>query len=188
MHRNWRTVDTEAVIQSIKQAMAPAMRKPAAKPFHQQEATAEMAERGVGRTDDFLSGPVPPHTGSLEALMTAWDQGWDQVKETLAPLRRTSTKASGAGGPQLRVIFEDSDVLVIHKPSGLAVHPGSGNEHHSVVGWLDSEGRGRARGLRTATFAPSPAHRAARSAAAALGLGEPRPCPLGESSECRASK
>ncbi len=33
----------------------------------------------------------------------------------------------------LDIIFEDQDILVIDKPSGLVVHPGAGNDKHTLV-------------------------------------------------------
>lgn len=36
----------------------------------------------------------------------------------------------------LDIIYEDNDVLVINKPSGLVVHPANGNEHHTLVNAL----------------------------------------------------
>ena len=36
----------------------------------------------------------------------------------------------------LDIVFEDENVLVINKPSGLVVHPGSGNFSHTLVNGL----------------------------------------------------
>ncbi len=36
----------------------------------------------------------------------------------------------------LDIVYEDSDVLVINKPSGLIVHPGNGNNMHTLVNTL----------------------------------------------------
>ncbi len=33
----------------------------------------------------------------------------------------------------LNIVFEDDDVLVVNKPSGLIVHPGAGNPQHTLV-------------------------------------------------------
>lgn len=35
-----------------------------------------------------------------------------------------------------KVVYEDDDLMVIDKPSGLVVHPGSGNKHHTLVNGL----------------------------------------------------
>lgn len=40
------------------------------------------------------------------------------------------------GSVEFRVVFEDSDVIVIDKPSGLVVHPGTGNEGSTLVNGL----------------------------------------------------
>ena len=109
MRRNWRTVDTEAVAQTIKQAMAPAMKGPPAKPFHPEKAAAEMAGRGIGRIEEHAPGPPQPHVGSLDALLAAWDKGWDQVKKELAPLRRTKHK------PQKGLRWLTPEVKEAHK-------------------------------------------------------------------------
>ena len=34
------------------------------------------------------------------------------------------------------ILYEDDDLMVINKPSGLVVHPGSGNKHHTLVNGL----------------------------------------------------
>jgi len=73
-----------------------------------------------------------------------------------------STAVDGVG-----VVYEDEDVLVLSKPAGLAVHSGSGNERRSVVAWLDQDGRG----LRSATFAPAPAHRLDRATSGLVAVG-----------------
>jgi 23S rRNA pseudouridine955/2504/2580 synthase len=65
-----------------------------------------------------------------------------------------------------RIVHQDEHLLVIDKPAGLAVMPGSGQEHH-VTGWL----RGSGLGLRTATFAPAPAHRLDRGTSGLLAIG-----------------
>lgn len=36
----------------------------------------------------------------------------------------------------LQVVYEDNEVLVINKPSGLVVHPGAGNKEHTLVNAL----------------------------------------------------
>lgn len=33
----------------------------------------------------------------------------------------------------LDIIYEDNDIIVLNKPSGIVVHPGSGNYHHTLV-------------------------------------------------------
>ena len=36
----------------------------------------------------------------------------------------------------LDIIYEDKDLIIINKPSGLTVHPGAGNKHHTLVNAL----------------------------------------------------
>ncbi len=36
----------------------------------------------------------------------------------------------------LNIVYEDEDIMVINKPSGLVVHPGSGNENNTLVNGL----------------------------------------------------
>lgn len=65
------------------------------------------------------------------------------------PLREDSrVRASGSWGP-LTVVYEDADVVVVDKPSGLPVHPGSG--------WQDALTVRLA--ARFPHFAPIPVHR-----------------------------
>jgi len=33
----------------------------------------------------------------------------------------------------LDIVYEDSDIMVVNKPSGMVVHPGSGNKNHTLV-------------------------------------------------------
>ena len=36
----------------------------------------------------------------------------------------------------LNIVYEDDDIMVINKPKGLVVHPGAGNEEHTLVNAL----------------------------------------------------
>ena len=36
----------------------------------------------------------------------------------------------------LDIVYEDDDVLIINKPNGMVVHPGSGNYEHTLVNGL----------------------------------------------------
>ena len=66
-----------------------------------------------------------------------------------------------------RLVWKDEHVLVIHKPPGLAVQPGSGRENEHLVAWLDQQRLG----TRTATFAPAPAHRLDRGTSGLVAIG-----------------
>ena len=65
-----------------------------------------------------------------------------------------------------RVLHQDEDLLIVDKPAGLPVQPGSGHDHH-VVGWLDRQEFG----VRTATYRPAPVHRLDRGTSGLLVIG-----------------
>ncbi|HEX5052234.1 MAG TPA: RluA family pseudouridine synthase [Planctomycetota bacterium] len=65
-----------------------------------------------------------------------------------------------------RVVYQDEQVLVVCKPAGLAVHAGSG-QRDTLVTWIASQRVG----VRTATFAPAPAHRLDRGTSGLLAIG-----------------
>ncbi|MGC6489304.1 MAG: RluA family pseudouridine synthase [Planctomycetota bacterium] len=65
-----------------------------------------------------------------------------------------------------RVVHRDEDLLVVDKPAGLPVQPGSGHAHH-LVGWLDAQ----AFGTRTATYRPAPVHRLDRGTSGLIVCG-----------------
>lgn len=69
-------------------------------------------------------------------------------------------------GPSPRIVHQDADLLVVDKPGGLAVQPGTGNDD-SLVGWLDRQSFG----VRTATFRPAPAHRLDRGTSGLVLVG-----------------
>ncbi len=52
---------------------------------------------------------------------------WGGETVIVAPQALPSTTQHGAEEIPLDVVFEDEDILVIDKPAGLVVHPGSGN-------------------------------------------------------------
>ena len=57
----------------------------------------------------------------------------DLVQITLPPLEKIENEAEDIS---LNVLFEDDDLLVINKPSGMVVHPGAGNREHTLVNAL----------------------------------------------------
>jgi 23S rRNA pseudouridine955/2504/2580 synthase len=73
---------------------------------------------------------------------------------------------SDAGLPEPRIVFQDEHVVVVAKPAGLAVQPGTRHEH-SLVAWLHKAFPGR--GART--FVPAPAHRIDRGTSGLVALG-----------------
>ena len=87
-----------------------------------------------------------------------------------APLRRSAPSPAAARVPaelKPRLVHQDADVLVICKPPGLAVQPGTGRENEHLVAWLDQQRLG----TRSATFAPSPAHRLDRGTSGLVAIG-----------------
>lgn len=57
----------------------------------------------------------------------------DEVTYTLPAPRETATPAQNI---PLEVVYEDADMLVINKPSGMVVHPAAGNEDGTLVNAL----------------------------------------------------
>ncbi len=79
-------------------------------------------------------------------------------------VRRGETGSPGRLQP--RVVWKDDHILVVGKPAGLAMHPGTKQEH-TLVGWLATQRVG----VRTATFAPAPAHRIDRGTSGLVVIG-----------------
>ena len=73
-----------------------------------------------------------------------------------------------------KVLYEDEHLLVVDKPSGLAVHPGSGVEEGTLVdqvrAWLERQGLVIAEG----EYKPSPAHRIDRETSGAVVVAKTR--------------
>ncbi len=72
----------------------------------------------------------------------------------------------GAALLQPKIVHRDDDLLVVEKPAGLAVQPGSGHDYH-VLSWLDAQPFG----TRTATYRPAPVHRLDRGTSGLLVIG-----------------
>ncbi|MCB9879910.1 MAG: RluA family pseudouridine synthase [Planctomycetes bacterium] len=88
--------------------------------------------------------------------------------ELAPPPPATPVPPTNALPPELRprIVHRDCDLLVVDKPAGLAVQPGSGNEH-SLCSWLDVQPFG----VRTRTFRPAPAHRLDRGTSGLVAIG-----------------
>ena len=65
-----------------------------------------------------------------------------------------------------RVVHRDAALLVVDKPAGLPVQPGSGHDYHLLT-WLEAQ----AFGLRTATYRPAPVHRLDRGTSGLVVVG-----------------
>ena len=101
------------------------------------------------RLDRFLSGAVSEMSRQrLKALIEAGEVSVDGVVRADPALK---VRAGGAvvlavppaedAAPmpeamELRIVFEDSDLIVIDKPAGLVVHPAPGNETGTLVNAL----------------------------------------------------
>lgn len=87
-----------------------------------------------------------------------------------APTSAPTTPQTGARASSRSlvptIVHRDEDLLVVVKPAGLAVQPGSGQDHH-VLGWLDAQPFG----VRTRTYRPAPVHRLDRGTSGLLAIG-----------------
>jgi 23S rRNA pseudouridine1911/1915/1917 synthase len=105
-------------------------------------------EHAGWRLDRYLALALPQFSRSrLQALIRAGDvqlQGQaartretvhagDVVRLTEPPLREIEAQAEKI---PLQILFEDDDLLVLNKPAGLVVHPGAGNQTHTLVNAL----------------------------------------------------
>jgi 23S rRNA pseudouridine1911/1915/1917 synthase len=105
-------------------------------------------EQAGWRLDRYLALVLPQFSRSrLQALIRAGDvhlQGQspriretvhvgDVVRLTIPPAREIETLAEKI---PLEILFEDEDLVVVNKPTGLVVHPGAGNQRHTLVNAL----------------------------------------------------
>jgi 23S rRNA pseudouridine1911/1915/1917 synthase len=111
------------------------------------ELTVPDDQAGV-RLDRYLALALPQFSRSrLQSLIRTGDvmlQGksvrtretvrtGDVVRVTFPPLHEIDAQAEEI---PLEILFEDNDLLVLNKPSGLVVHPGAGNQTHTLVNAL----------------------------------------------------
>ncbi len=100
------------------------------------------------RLDRYLAQALPQFSRSrLQALIRTGEvqlQGktvrardavrpGDIVRLTVPPPAQIKTQAEEI---PLDILFEDDDLLVLNKPPGLVVHPGAGNQSHTLVNAL----------------------------------------------------
>ena len=83
-----------------------------------------------------------------------------------ASARRSESGQRRRSSLRPRVVYRDEEVVVVDKPSGLAMQS-DGHSGDSLVGWLDY----KQYGVRTATFAPAPAHRLDRGTSGLVAIG-----------------
>ena len=111
------------------------------------EVTATPAHAGL-RLDRFLALSLPQFSRArLQDLIRTGAVTWqgkkprpretihagDVVRLTEPPLETIEAQPEEIA---LRILFEDDDLLVIDKPAGLVVHPGAGNQTHTLVNAL----------------------------------------------------
>ena len=111
------------------------------------ELTVPSEHAGM-RLDRYLAVALPQFSRSrLQALIRAGEvvlQGMsvrtrktvragDVVRLIIPPLREIDAQAEEI---PLEILFEDDDLLVLNKPPGLVVHPGAGNQTHTLVNAL----------------------------------------------------
>ena len=92
------------------------------------------------RFDQALAEMLPQHSRSrLQSWITAGEitldgematpkrRVWGGERVQVQPSQHSSEAAPQAEDIELNVVYEDAAILVIDKPAGLVVHPGSGN-------------------------------------------------------------
>ena len=109
------------------------------------EVPAELAgsrlDRALAQLDDELSRSAAQRLIAQELCLlngepvkrSASVAAGDLISVTLLPPEPTEVVAEEI---PLDVIYEDADLIVINKPSGLVVHPGAGNPHGTLVNAL----------------------------------------------------
>jgi 23S rRNA pseudouridine955/2504/2580 synthase len=88
------------------------------------------------------------------------------LRQVAAAAPRRPARRGRWRGPEPAIVHRDEHLLVIDKPAGMAAQPGSRQER-DVLAWLDARGLG----VRSATFAPAPAHRLDRGTSGLLLIG-----------------
>jgi 23S rRNA pseudouridine955/2504/2580 synthase len=81
-----------------------------------------------------------------------------------------ASKAPQRALPRVPVVFEDDSILVIDKPAGLAVQPGTGRESVHLLAWL--EGHCPPETSSLTGFRPAPAHRIDRPTSGLVVIGK----------------
>jgi len=89
-----------------------------------------------------------------------------------APLPKKERPSSTPGSMPLHILHEDDWLLVVDKPSGMAVHPGSGIPHGTVVDFVRAYLGEKA--VRNG-FSASPVHRLDKDTSGVLVVAKRRP-------------
>lgn len=138
-------------------------------------AIFRMLRQGDIRVDDKKAGGDLRLTAGMKVVLRvqptdvkkAPAPGSDDPIDALhidTPSRSTDPSRTARLMP--RVVWKDDQILVVSKPAGLAMHPGSKHDH-TLVSWLGAQRVG----VRTATFAPAPAHRLDRGTSGLVVIG-----------------
>ena len=100
------------------------------------------------RVDTFLSDQIPGITRShIQKIIKAGGarinrltakagvklKDGDLLEVDIPPVKKMEAVAEDI---PIRVLYEDSDIIVVDKPSGMVVHPGPGNERGTLVNAL----------------------------------------------------
>jgi len=123
-----------------------------------REWRLDVAAHGL-RLDKVLAGLVPEFSRShLQDLIAAGEARVDDVVATMASRKVKAGQKlaitlvlpaeARAFTPQpmaLDVVYEDADLLVIHKPAGMVVHPAAGNWSGTLLNGLLARDTGAAR-------------------------------------------
>ena len=83
-----------------------------------------MPEYSRNRLQEWMRGGYVTLDGAFASAKT---KVWGGEIVVVTPPSITSTAEHAAEAIPLTVVFEDAEILVIDKPAGLVVHPGSGN-------------------------------------------------------------
>jgi 23S rRNA pseudouridine1911/1915/1917 synthase len=89
-----------------------------------QALTRLMPEYSRNRLQEWMRAGYITLDGAFASAKT---KVWGGELVVVAPQSIPSTAEHAAEAIPLTVVFEDADILVIDKPAGLVVHPGSGN-------------------------------------------------------------
>ena len=113
-----------------------------------QTFVVETSEAGL-RLDRYLSARLPEHSRShIQAVIkeggVLHNGGPAKASETVrtgdavawtAPAPKPCTTAEAEDIP-LDILYEDENLIVLHKPAGMVVHPGAGNPSGTLVSAL----------------------------------------------------
>ncbi len=91
-----------------------------------------LPEFSRARLQDWIrSGEV--HLQGKNVRVRETVRGADVVRLSVPPLQTIAAQPEDIA---LSLLFEDEDLLVVDKPAGLVVHPGAGNQTHTLVNAL----------------------------------------------------